>query len=329
MKKILIGINKGGVGKSMISCQLARYAHNIGLRVLFIDLDDQGNSTNQLDRDQIGERYPQSISGIFARYQPLSQTSIDFDTRRGIVLVPADGHLVELVVEGYKLSADKEELLDGESEVTKGDIYLENFDSFLKDMSPHFDVCIIDGPPTGDIRITYAMCVADAVLSPIQLAQESIEGMGETLNGKRGVLRIRQTYNSALSFLGFLPNMVKNSPKQSEALQLIGQQYGNYMLRDRAEKLQFIPASESYIDAQAFGCSLAELGKTNSTARKNAAFVRPIFDLILEQGLGLSEQILLAKDRKLRQLAAKRIEHSNGATAEADLSAITNALNDE
>lgn len=322
MKNLLVGINKGGVGKSMISCQLARYAHAIGLRVLFIDLDDQGNSTNQLDRDQIAERYPQSISGVFARYEPIKP--INFDTYRGIVLVPADGHLVELVVEGYKLSADSE-TADNDSEITKGDIYLNNFESFLKDMNPHFDLCIIDGPPTGDIRITYAMCTADAVLSPIQLAQESIEGMGETLNGKRGVLRIRQTYNTDLQFLGFLPNMVKNSPKQTEALQIIGNQYGNYMLRDRDEKLQFIPASDAYVDAQAFGCSLAELARTNSTARKNLTFVRPIFELLLER-LGLSEQILIAKERKARQAATKRIERTNGAKVESDLSAITDAL---
>lgn len=323
MKKLLVGINKGGVGKSMTSSQLARYAHAIGLRVLFIDLDDQGNSTNHLDRDQIGERYPQSVSGIFARYEPLK--SISLDPYRNIVVVPADGHLVELVVEGYRLSADKEDLDDGEVEVTKGDIYLDNFDRFLRDMRPHFDVCIIDGPPTGDIRITYAMCTVDAVLSPIQLAQESIEGMGETLNGKRGVLRIRQTFNAALTFLGFLPNMVKNNAKQTEALRLIGEQYGQYMLRDRNERLQFIPASDSFADAQAFGCSIGDLGKSNSTARKNAAFVRPIFDLILEQ-LGLSEQIIVARDRKLRQAAAARIERTDGAATNADIQTIAKTL---
>lgn len=323
MKKLLVGINKGGVGKSMTSSQLARYAHAIGLRVLFIDLDDQGNSTNHLDRDQIADRYPQSISGIFARYEPLQ--SVNFDPYRNIIVVPADGHLVELVVEGYRLSADKEELEEGEIEVTKGDIYLDNFDRFLRDMRPHFDVCIIDGPPTGDIRITYAMCTVDAVLSPIQLAQESIEGMGETLNGKRGVLRIRQTFNSALTFLGFLPNMVKNNAKQAEALRIIGEQYGKYMLRDRREVLQFIPASDSFADAQAFGCSIGDLGKSNSTARKNAAFVRPVFDLILDQ-LGLSEQIVVARDRKLRQAAAARIERTNGAATDADLQIIANTL---
>lgn len=50
MKTLLVAINKGGVGKSMISCQLARYAHALGLKTLFVDLDDQANSTKHLGK---------------------------------------------------------------------------------------------------------------------------------------------------------------------------------------------------------------------------------------------------------------------------------------
>ena len=42
MKKLLISINKGGVGKTTLVSQLGRYANQLGLRTLLIDLDDQG-----------------------------------------------------------------------------------------------------------------------------------------------------------------------------------------------------------------------------------------------------------------------------------------------
>ena len=45
MKSLVVSINKGGVGKTTLVSQLGRYATQLGLRTLLIDLDDQGNLT--------------------------------------------------------------------------------------------------------------------------------------------------------------------------------------------------------------------------------------------------------------------------------------------
>jgi chromosome partitioning protein len=51
-------------------------------------------------------------------------------------------------------------------------------------------LCLIDCAPTSDLRMVYAQSVADFMLSPIQLDQEAVEGVTETINGRRGVRRI-------------------------------------------------------------------------------------------------------------------------------------------
>lgn len=291
MKTLLVSINKGGVGKSMISCQLARYAHGKGLRVLFVDLDDQGNSSNHLLRDQIAQPYSHSISKILCQYNTLSESEKElefFSGTNGICLIQADAMLVSAVVEQSQAESDDYEGLK------KGDIFLENISAFFEDVAEHFDLCIIDGAPTGDTRIVYAMCVANAVLSPIQLAQESIEGMGETLNGRRGVLRLQQSHNPELEFLGFLPNLVKLLPAQMATLEEVIKQYGDYMFRTQEGKACLIADSAAFKDCQSIGCSLASYAKTNSTARKNYSLIRPIFDLLLAR-LGLEDALLLAK----------------------------------
>ncbi len=302
MKTLLVSINKGGVGKSMISCQLARYAQSLGLRVLFIDFDDQANSSKHLLRDQIAQPYPLTITELFCRYKDISANDKPTEFNySNITLVQADAKLVVTVVEQSQSSSEFEGF-------KKGDIYLDNFDAFIEDVTPYFDLCIIDGAPTGDTRIVYAMCVANAVLSPIQLAQESIEGMSETLNGSRGILRLKKHFNETLEFLGFLPNLVKTTQAQIAMFEDIFKAYGKFMLRDDKEKPLFIPDSAAFKDVQSIGCSLATYAKTNSTARKNYGVIRPIFDVILNR-LGLADQIIEAKEtqKKTTEAAAKAL----------------------
>ena len=127
MKTLLVSINKGGVGKSMISCQLARYAHGKGLRVLFVDLDDQGNSSNHLLRDQIAQPYSHSIAKILCQYGALTDSEKElgfFSGTNSICLVQADAMLVTTVVEQSQAESDDYEGLK------KGDIFLENISAF-------------------------------------------------------------------------------------------------------------------------------------------------------------------------------------------------------
>ncbi|MDR2837101.1 MAG: ParA family protein [Azonexus sp.] len=261
MKTLLVTISKGGVGKSMLTCQLARYAHALGLRVLVVDFDDQINASRALERkytdnDVVATRLGLTATELLLRYNP-----DDLGPLPDFALVAGDGALVREFVEFARIT---------DPEQNHSHMYMAqaNFSSFLGDVANHYDLCLIDSPPAADIRVSISMMEGDAVLSPIQLSQESIEGIAETLQGQRGILRIKASSNPDLQFLGFLPNMVESNPKQREALREIADAVGQFLLRNEDEELQILPRRAAFADAQEKGTSLASLAKTNTAARE-------------------------------------------------------------
>ena len=132
-----------------------------------------------------------------------------------------------------------------------------------------------------DIRVTIALTLADAVLSPIQLSQESIEGMSATLYGQRGVLHIKTVFNAKLNFLGFLPNMVEATDKHREALTELGERIGEHFLTDNEGRILLMPLRQSIRECQKEGIPIAQLARTNTMARSTWASVRKIFDIVL------------------------------------------------
>lgn len=270
MKKLFVSIRKGGVGKSTVTGQLATYAHSLGLKVLVIDFDDQGgNTTNFLMRGGVAKPLESTISEVL--FGKFSQK----DTP-GFAFVAADMRLTQDLVEKATIGVDQ----DGQT-IQLATFCHQNFSQFLDLMTPRFDLCIMDGPPAQDIRVTMALALSDFVISPIQLAQESIEGMRDTLSSPRGVLRIKGTVNPALDFLGFLPNQVKSTPKQKEALAALGNTHGQYFLRDDEDRLMLIPDRESIRTAQGAGVSLQALATTNASARETWPRLRKVMARIL------------------------------------------------
>lgn len=273
MKKLYIGVQKGGVGKSTNACQLALYARNLGYRVLVIDFDDQGNTTKFFKRN--GEAVPlaKTVTEI------MFQTNISMDTNigsRGFNILEADGQFNNILVEQARVK------IEHEGELTeKSSIAHQHFANFLASMDAHYDLCIIDGPPSLDIRVTIALTLADAVLSPIQLSQESIEGMSATLYGQRGVLNIKTVFNAKLNFLGFLPNMVEATDKHREALTELSERIGEHFLTDNEGRILLMPLRQSIRECQKEGIPIAQLAKTNTMARTTWASVRKVFDIVL------------------------------------------------
>ena len=86
----------------------------------------------------------------------------------------------------------------------------KNLRAFLRNVGEHFDVCVIDKNPNADIRIMAALASADHVLCPIQLNQESIDGIAKfLLDGRVGLVFVQAALNPRLRLLGLLPNLVE------------------------------------------------------------------------------------------------------------------------
>jgi len=313
MKTLVVSINKGGVGKTTFVSQFGRYANQLGLRTLLIDLDDQGNLTRSLERQGSAQRLKRTVTEIL--FDPVS--------------LAADGGLTKAVVETSQLKATHQGV-----ERERATIAHQHFAEFLKQASAHYDLCLIDGPPALDIRVMMALALADYALCPIQLAQESIEGMSHTLNGPRGILRIKGTVNNRLEFLGFLPNMVESTVRQKEALLQLGEKLGHHFLRDDEGRVVLIPLRQSIRDAQGQGVSLATLAKTNTQARDTWGKVRRIFDQLLDR-MELRPKIEALHEQRLE---AQRIEKAQQRLAricepetalQDDLAVIDEAVREE
>ena len=273
MKTLYIGVQKGGVGKSTNACQLALYARNLGYRVLVIDFDDQGNTTKFFKRN--GEAVPlaKTVTEIMAQTTDIIDINVGDS---GFNILEADGQFNNILVEQARVK------IQHEGELTeKSSIAHQHFANFLTSVNAHYDLCIIDGPPSLDIRVTIALTLADAVLSPIQLSQESIEGMSATLYGQRGVLNIKTVFNAKLNFLGFLPNMVEATDKHREALTELGKRIGEHFLTDNEGRILLMPLRQSIRECQKEGIPIAQLARTNTMARSTWASVRKIFDVVL------------------------------------------------
>ena len=273
MKILYIGVQKGGVGKSTNTCQLALYARNLGYRVLVIDFDDQGNTTKFFKRN--GEAVPLAKTVTEVIFETTDIIDINVGSS-GFSILEADGQFNNVLVEQARVK------IEHEGELTeKSSIAHQHFANFLTSVDAHYDLCIIDGPPSLDIRVTIALTLADAVLSPIQLSQESIEGMSATLYGQRGVLNIKTVFNAKLNFLGFLPNMVEATDKHREALTELGERIGEHFLTDNEGRILLMPLRQSIRECQKEGIPIAQLAKTNTMARTTWASVRKIFDIVL------------------------------------------------
>ena len=273
MKTLYIGVQKGGVGKSTNTCQLALYARNLGYRVLVIDFDDQGNTTKFFKRN--GEAVPLAKTVTEIMFQTTDIIDINVGDS-GFNILEADGQFNNILVEQARVK------IQHEGELTeKSSIAHQHFANFLASVDAHYDLCIIDGPPSLDIRVTIALTLADAVLSPIQLSQESIEGMSATLYGQRGVLNIKTVFNAKLNFLGFLPNMVEATDKHREALTELSERIGEHFLTDNEGRILLMPLRQSIRESQKEGIPIAQLAKTNTMARTTWASVRKIFDIVL------------------------------------------------
>ncbi len=257
MKTLVLTNQKGGVGKSAIATQLAYYfADQLKLRVLFIDLDHQANSSKALKTSGLA-----TVSALTSSF--VLNQKVDLEDA-AFLLLAADSALVNIEKQG-----------------TQHNSFATNLRDNVAALGSKFDVCIIDTNPNPDIRQVASLVVADYVLSPIQLNQEAIDGIGALLNDPRlGIRKIKQALNPKLEFLGLLPNQVEPTPFQQNNFRAIAGAYKSLMLHvdDQNEKLAFIPTRTAVAEAQAAGLPIWKLGKTS--AKECWKLLNPIFDSI-------------------------------------------------
>jgi chromosome partitioning protein len=183
-KIIAIANQKGGVGKTTTTVNLAASLGVLEKKVLLIDADPQANATSGLgvDVDSIEK----------GTYQLLEHTmSVDE------VIIPTDSPNVDLVPAHIDLVAIEIELVDKDNRE-----YMMK--EALKNLGDRYDFVLIDCAPSLGLLTLNALTAAHSVMIPIQCEYFALEGLGKLLNTVKSVQKI---HNNDLDIEGMLLTM--------------------------------------------------------------------------------------------------------------------------
>lgn len=184
---IAIANQKGGVGKTTTTINLAAALEKSGFRCLIVDLDPQGNASTGIGvdiEDRIQTTYDLLIDGV-----PLAGV-VRQTTVPGIVIAPSTTDLS---------SADIELVANERRSFLLRDILRGGQLAELK-----VDYVLIDCPPSLNLLTVNAMVAADSILIPLQSEFFALEGLSQLMLTIR---EIRQTANPDLRIEGVLLTM--------------------------------------------------------------------------------------------------------------------------
>ncbi|MDA9070084.1 AAA family ATPase [Algibacter sp.] len=183
-KIIAIANQKGGVGKTTTSINLAASLGVLEKKVLLIDADPQANASSGIGIDV------ESID--IGTYQVLEHSN----TAREAIISTETPNL-DIIPSHIDLVAIEIELVDKDERE-----YM--LKKALKDIKEEYDYIIIDCAPSLGLLTLNALTAADAVIIPIQCEYFALEGLGKLLNTIKSVQKI---HNPELDIEGLLLTM--------------------------------------------------------------------------------------------------------------------------
>lgn len=186
---------KGGVGKTTSSVNIAYYLSKKGYNTLLVDFDPQGNATSGLGIDK--QELQATMSEVILETAQLADVIVP-TTHKNLSIAPTTSYLANTEVE-----------------LAQADRRFSRLKNAIDSVSG-YDYIIIDSPPSLSLLTVNGLIAARYVLLPVQAEFYALEGLGQLLETMK---LVRKSMNPTLDLLGVLTTMVDGRTTLSAQVQ--------------------------------------------------------------------------------------------------------------
>jgi len=249
MARILAVTNqKGGVGKTTTSINVAAGLAQAGQRVLLVDLDPQGNATMGSGVDKRG-----ALRTVYHLLLGLSQLAdVRVRSERG----------------GYDLLPANRELAGAEVELVELEHREARLKNALAGVAAEYDYILIDCPPSLSLLTINGLVAAQAVVIPMQCEYYALEGLSDLVGT---IKRVRAHMNPQLEIAGLVRTMY--DPRNTLAQQ-VSQQLESHFGDKVYQTL--VPRNVRLAEAPSYGTPAVVWDRTSKGAQAYLALAEEI-----------------------------------------------------